>query len=218
LTSGDAERRRLVAAMLDAEDRARERISQQLHDELLQSLLVIRQDLAQIVAGRAEPSQQARALAGVERAIASLRAIVFDLHPVVLHRAGLPEAVAAVVAHHAGIGGFTTDVEVSGEASDELCRLALSVTRELLSNISRHSGARHVRVRVRCESERLSLEVSDDGRGMEPAVAREAVAHGHVGLASAVQRVEALGGEVRFAGSAGQGTTVRVEIPAPGAR
>jgi two-component system, NarL family, sensor kinase len=215
LTSGDPERRRLVAEVLDAEDRARERISQQLHDELLQSLLVIRQDLVEIVAGRAEPAQQARALAGVERAIAGLRAIVFDLHPVVLHRAGLREAVAAVVAHHAGIGGFTADVEVTGDASDDLCRLALSVARELLSNVSRHAGARHVRVRLRCDEERLSLEVSDDGRGMDAAAAREAVARGHIGLASAVQRVEELGGEVRFAGGAGQGTTVSVEVPAP---
>src|SRR4051795_10834148 len=178
LTSGDSERRRLVAEVLDAEDRARERIAQELHDELLQSLLVIRQDLAKIVEGRAGPRQQARALAGVERAIASLRAVVFDLHPVVLRRAGLREAIAAVVAHHAGLGGFTTDVEVTGEASDELCRLALSVARELLSNVSRHAGARHVRVRLRCESERLSLEVSDDGRGMDPVAAREAVAGG----------------------------------------
>jgi two-component system, NarL family, sensor kinase len=217
LSSGDRERRRLVAEVLDAEDRARERISQQLHDELLQSLLVIRQDLTGVVEGRAGPRQQARALAGVERAIASLRAIVFDLHPVVLHRAGLREAVGAVVAHHARIGGFDTDVEVSGEAPDELCRLALALVRELLSNVSRHAGARRAGVRLRCEGERLWLEVSDDGRGMDPEVVRRAVASGHIGLASVVHRVEALGGEVRFAGGPGQGTTVHVEIPAPGA-
>jgi two-component system NarL family sensor kinase len=214
LTSGDRERRRLVADVLDAEDRTRERISQQLHDELLQSLLVIRQDLTRIAEGRAGPRQRARALAGVERAIASLRAIVFDLHPVVLHRAGLREAVGAVVAHHAGIGGFDTDVEVSGDAPDELCRLALALVRELLSNVSRHAGARHVAVRLRCDGERLWLEVSDDGRGMDPGAARQAVARGHIGLASAVQRVEALGGAVRFSGGPGQGTTVQVEIPA----
>lgn len=214
MTSGDRERWRLVADVLDAEERARERISQQLHDELLQSLLVIRQDLAAIVEGSAGPHQQARALAGVEQALASVRAIVFDLHPVVLNRAGLREAVGAVVAHHARIGGFAAEVEVSGEAPGELCRLALALVRELLSNVSRHAGARHVNVRLHCQPERLRLEVIDDGRGLDPEAARQAAARGHIGLASVVQRVEALGGEVHFAGAPGQGTTVRVEIPA----
>jgi signal transduction histidine kinase len=49
---------------------------------------------------------------------------------------------------------------------------------------------------------------------MDPGAARQAVARGHIGLASAVQRVEALGGAVRFSGGPGQGTTVQVEIPA----
>jgi signal transduction histidine kinase len=216
LTSGDSERRRLVAEVLDAEDRARERIAQELHDELLQSLLVIRQDLAKIVEGRAGPRQQARALAGVERAIASLRAVVFDLHPVVLRRGGLREAVAAVVEHHARIAGFATEVEVSGDAACVHARLALSLVRELLANVSRHAGADNVGVRLRCERERLWLEVSDDGRGMDPDAARQAVGRGHIGLASAVQHVEALGGDVRFAGARGRGTTVRVEVPARG--
>jgi two-component system NarL family sensor kinase len=208
---------RLIVEALDAEDRARERISQELHDELLQSLLAVRQDLAEIVAGHGgagRPRIPERALAGVERAIGSLRAVVFDLHPIVLRQGGLRKAVGAVVEHHARLAGLAAEVDVGGDAQTPHARLALSLVRELMSNVTRHAAARHVSVRVRCERERLWLEVSDDGRGMDPGAVQDAVARGHIGLASAIHRVEALGGEVRFSGGPGQGTTVRVEIPA----
>jgi two-component system NarL family sensor kinase len=180
---------------------------------VLQSLLVLRQDLAEIVQGQGGPQLAARALAGAQRAIAGLRAAVFDLHPIVLQQGGLRSAVGAVVEQHARLGGFTATVEVDADVEGERSRLALSLVRELVSNVARHAGARHMSVRLRCEQGRLWLEVADDGRGMDPEAARRAAARGHIGLASTVQRVEALGGEVRFAGGPGRGTTVCVEIP-----
>jgi PAS domain S-box-containing protein len=212
------QRERGVAETLAAEDRTRRRISQELHDDLLQSLLVIRQDLAELLAGRDPPSLLERTHAAVQQAIAGLRAAVFDLHPVVLEQAGLQAAVSAVVAHHAGLGGFATSVDVAAEAGGEAGRLALSVVRELVANAARHSSARHVRVRLWREGDRLALQVADDGRGMDPEAARHAVAEGHIGLASIVQRVEALGGRVELESRPGHGATVHVEIPLATAR
>jgi signal transduction histidine kinase len=48
---------------------------------------------------------------------------------------------------------------------------------------------------------------------MDPAEARQAVAHGHIGLASAAQRVEVLGGRFELMSRPGTGTTVRGAIP-----
>jgi two-component system NarL family sensor kinase len=59
----------------------------------------------------------------------------------------------------------------------------------------------------------VMLEIADDGRGMDPSRPREALAAGHIGLASVVQRVEAAGGEFKLDTSPGKGTTVRVSLP-----
>jgi len=213
-----AERQRIVAEAMDAEDRARERISQQLHDELLQSLFAIRQDLAQAVTrpGRADLVIGARD--GVRQAIRNLRAAVFDLHPVALDQAGLRSAIGAVATHHAELGDFEANVEIAPGTESEHDRLVLSLVRELLSNVARHADARHATVTLRRHDTELLLEVSDDGRGLDRAEARQAVAHGHIGLASAAQRVEVLGGRFELISSPGGGTTVRAAIPitAPG--
>jgi PAS domain S-box-containing protein len=207
------ERQRIVAEALDSEDRTRERISQQLHDDLLQLLFAIRQDLAQAAAGPEWRDLVLRARDGVHHAIRSLRAAVFDLHPVVLDQGGLPSAVNAVARHHAERGGFDVSVEIDPEAEGEHDRLLLSLLRELLSNVARHAGARHARVSVWRADGELRLEVADDGRGVDPAEAWQAVARGHIGLASAAQRVEALGGRLELESRPGDGAMVRGVIP-----
>lgn len=206
-------RQRIVAQALAAEDRARERISQQLHDELLQSLFVIRQDLAVIANDPRRSDLVVRARDGVYEAIQSLRAALFDIHPVVLDRSGLRSAVGAVAQHHARLGGFAIDVDVAPEAEGEHARLLLSLVRELLANVARHAGAEHAEVRLWREGDEVVLEVRDDGRGIEPAEASSALSHGHIGLASAAQRVEALSGRLDVTARPGGGTNARAVIP-----
>ena len=208
-----AERQRIVAQAMDAEDRARERISQHLHDELLQSLFAIRQDLAQAAAHPDRADLVIGARDGVRQAIRSLRATVLDLHPVVLDQGGLRSAIGAVATHHAELGDFDVSVEIPPDAESEHDRLVLSLVRELLANVARHADARHASVTLRRRDEELLLEVSDDGRGLDAAEAGQAVAHGHIGLASAAQRVEVLGGRFELISRPAGGTTVRSAIP-----
>jgi two-component system NarL family sensor kinase len=58
------------------------------------------------------------------------------------------------------------------------------------------------------------VAVEDDGRGLHPGARASAVQQGHLGLASIEERVEALGGRVLIESSFGNGTQVRVTIPA----
>jgi signal transduction histidine kinase len=210
------ERLRVVAEALDAEDRARERISQHLHDDLLQLLLVIRQDLAEAKRRPQRDDLVSRAGDRVSEAIRDLRRAVLDLHPAVLERGALQSAISAVAQHHAKLGGFKVDVEVSGAPDGGPSRLLLSLTRELLANVARHAAADHVSVTLRRSDREAVLEVADDGRGMDVVEARGAVARGHIGLASAAHRAEAIGGRVELESRPGEGTTVRVLVPLRG--
>ncbi|HEY8466667.1 MAG TPA: ATP-binding protein [Solirubrobacterales bacterium] len=206
-------RKQFVAQVMDAEDRARRRIAQLIHDDALQSLLAANQDLIEAAPGRAGVT---RAHEVVSATIAHLREAMLALHPVTLERGGLEQALGAVARQAGRQGDFEVEVDIDPEALGRHDELVLALARELLANAARHSGAEHVALRLAPRGDGLELVVSDDGRGMPPERPREALAAGHIGLASVAQRVEAAGGELHIDSELGRGTTVRVELPSSG--
>jgi two-component system NarL family sensor kinase len=86
--------------------------------------------------------------------------------------------------------------------------------------VAEHADARHVRIELRRHGDGVALEVADDGRGMEPERVEQALAEGHIGLASVTQRVEANGGELQLQTTPESGTQVwaRLLDQEPGAR
>jgi two-component system NarL family sensor kinase len=203
-----ADRGRLVAQALDAEDRERRRLAGALHDDAVQNLLAARHELA-------GGGDVAFVQEGLDRTIAQLRDAVFDLYPAALDHAGLAAALEAVAERAGRRVGFDWTVEVDEQATGAYDPLLFSLTRELIINVAKHAGARHVTVRVRRTPAELLLEVADDGAGLDPARLRSAPLDGHIGLASATERVEALDGVLEIASEPGQGTLVRVRIPHP---
>ena len=147
--------------------------------------------------------------------MAGLRQAVHDLHPVVLQHAGLEAAVAAAADNAARSGGFTPSVRVAPEAGGAHDDLVLSLSRELLNNVAKHAHAGSVTVTVSVVDWWVVLEVADDGRGIEPGRLAEAPRHGHIGLASLTERVEAIGGVLQIESASSGGTTVRVRLPPP---
>ncbi|MBI5106235.1 MAG: PAS domain-containing protein [Solirubrobacterales bacterium] len=207
-------RGRLVAETLDAEERIRRSISEQLHDGALQDLLAARQDLVE--AAGDEPGRTAMigyAREGVERAVARLREAVQALHPIVLQHGGLEVALQAAAEQTGRTGGFTARVEVDPEAAGVRDELVLSMARELLTNAAKHAGATTVDVAVRRYDRALVLEVADDGRGADLAAVAAAPLEGHIGLASIAQRAEAVGGTFEVESPPRGGTVARAVLP-----
>jgi signal transduction histidine kinase len=211
-----AERQRIAAEALNSEDRTRQRISELLHDRVLQALLATSQDLVESAAEDGVKQESlSRARNGVREAIRETRRAVFDLHPVALEHAGLQAAIEAVATHHAE----RSDLRLALELSEDVDRtshdqLILSLVRELVANASKHAAGASVCVRLRRVEDQIALEIGDDGPGMEQRRPRDALQEGHIGLASSAQRVEALGGTFELETAVGTGTRVRVLIPA----
>lgn len=203
-----AGRGRLVAQALDAEDRERRRLASALHDDAVQNLLAARHELA-------ADGDLAFVQEGLDRTIVQLRDAIFDLHPAALDHAGLAAALEAVAAHAGRRAGFSWQVDVAPDAEGIQDQLLFSLARELVINVVKHAHASSVTVRVRRTPAELLLEVSDDGTGLDPARLRTAPLDGHIGLASATERVEALDGGLEIAALPGQGTLVRIRIPLP---
>lgn len=201
--------RQLVAQVMDAEDQGRRRIAQLIHDDSLQTLLAANQELIEAAPGRA---QVQRAHEVVEAAIGRLREAMMALHPVTLEQGGFEQALGAVGRQAARQGGFEIVIDLAPEAIEREDELLLSIARELLTNAARHSGASAVSVALRNTGEALELEVIDDGTGIAPGRRDEALAQGHIGLASVNERVRAAEGEFAVETSAA-GTRALARLP-----
>jgi two-component system NarL family sensor kinase len=205
-----AARGRLVAQALDAEEHTRREISEMLHDGPLQDLLALNQELQRLEDGGEHLD---RARAGIGRAIAALREIMVDLHPVAFEVAGLESALGAVADQQARHGAFAYELTIDPSADGVRDDLVIALARELLTNAAKHAGASCVRVSVRRRAEAIELEVADDGSGIPEGRLAAALREGHIGLASSVQRVEAVGGTLTVAPVPGGGTSISVTLP-----
>ena len=119
----------------------------------------------------------------------------------------------AVAERHARRVGFQTHVNVEPAVASNRDVLVFTVCRELLANAATHSEASEVSVSVTALPDAVRLEVADNGRGFEQLGLRTALEHGHIGLASASERIEALGGSFEIDSRPGAGTVVCATIP-----
>ena len=178
-----------------------------------QNLITAVDELADAESGGATHEEACRRIAPLlERSIDQLRDTALELHPLLLERKGLLVALDAIARGAAGLGGFRVSVRVDPGAAAVNDRMVLSVARELLVNAAKHSKASRVSVVAEQSSEGVGLTVSDDGVGMSPQRREEALAEGHIGLASVAERLSAIGGELSLSG-AEKGTVATATIP-----
>jgi signal transduction histidine kinase len=141
-----------------------------------------------------------------------MRALIFELRPESLETEGLITALnqqaAALEARHE-LPVHTTlgeEPELPLETKEALYRIA----QEALHNTVKHAHASRADLKLQCGARGVTLEVSDDGVGFDP----EGTFSGHLGLKSMRERATRRGGTLRIESAAGEGTTIRVRIPA----
>ena len=146
-----------------------------------------------------------RAQSAAEQALDELRAVARGILPPVLADRGLAGALAALAAS-CGVA-CRTDIELPGRCAASVEATAYFVVAEALTNITKHSQARHATVTLRRERDRLLLRVEDDGAG-------GADEHRGSGLALVRGRVEAHDGGFALTSPPGGPTVLEVELPA----
>jgi integral membrane sensor domain MASE1/anti-sigma regulatory factor (Ser/Thr protein kinase) len=204
------ERGELVQQVVAVEDRTRKQIAESLHDDALQTLLAVHQELIEVESGH---HAVARARDGIKTVLDRLRVAVQALRPVILTHGDLAITLNAIAHEQARRGGFRQTVRVEPDAAGQRDDLVLSVARELLANVATHAHASRCSVSVDLAGDVIDLKVLDDGQGFPPERRGEALREGHVGLALAAQRVRALGGELEIRSDPANGTAVRASIP-----
>jgi signal transduction histidine kinase len=211
LDRGARERERLLRAAVDASDAERRRIARDLHDTVVQDLTGTAFALAASARDDdVDRSGLERMAASLRGSLRSLRSLLVEIHPPDLRTAGLPAALADLVAPAAG-RHIEAEVRAAdlGDLPDHAVTLVWRVAQEAVRNSLRHSGAAHLSVEVCRVSDLVVLEVTDDGRGFDPAAA---VDRTHFGLRGLDSLIAEAGGVLRVTSAPGQGTTVRLEV------
>ena len=197
----------------------RERIGMDLHDGIIQDIYAVGLTLEHARLLLSEDPAAARqrieqAVNDLNSTIRDIRAYILDLRPRKLHEENLMDGLRRLVAEFRA----NTLVEVTLQGSPgDVVRLPESravalfhICQEALANIAKHAHARHVEVTLWAATDRVLLEVSDDGRGFDIEKVRLALGHG---LSNIQTRARNAGGEVEVSSEPGAGTTILVWVP-----
>jgi len=204
-------RRQLVSEAMQADERRNREVAEHLHDGPLQTLLAARLELDEARERNPDPALD-MVYAALQETATGLRSTVTQLHPQVLAQLGLTPALRELVKQFEARTEVTVDADLEEVGKPESQQLLHRAARELLTNVGKHAGATTVHVGLKRDGERITLTVSDDGRGFDPAVVGQSVADGHIGLGSLLARFDAMGGAMDI-DSASSGTTVTVTSP-----
>jgi signal transduction histidine kinase len=214
-----AERRALAAALVDAQEEERRRVAEDIHDGPVQELVgvsLLLDALSADLHGSAPQlgAEADRAAALARDTLRGLRRAIFDLHPVALQDLGFAAATRTLVQRLEWQG---VDVSVEVGAADllppALRTVAFRTCQEAIANVLRHAEPRAVRIGAHRAGGRVVLEVTDDGRGFDPAQPGNGIGEGHLGLTALRERAGLVGGDLQVISGAGQGTRIILRLP-----
>ena len=193
---------------LDVQAHELRRIERDLHDGAQARLVALTMQLGRAEArltDNPEAAELVREARGeAKEAIAELRDLARGIAPPVLADRGLPAAAEAIAGRSAIRA--SVDAKIGDRPPPVVETAAYFVIAESLTNAAKHAGPdARAHVSIRDGSDRLTLEITDDGRGgADPAGS---------GLTGLRHRVEALDGDLTVISAEGHGTIIRAELP-----
>ena len=218
----DAERRRLLARVYEAQEGQDRRLAADLHDGHVQSLAAIgfKLEQARLRLGASGSPEVDELLWQVTKdlsaEVTSLRRTIGRLRPLVLVEDGLEAALreeAKSACNRAALVACEVTSELDGRLDPVVETALFRVAQQGLANVVDHAEATRALVAIECAGDGVVLRVSDDGRGFDPDHVLVLSDIAHFGLIAMRERVEALGGRFRVTTAPGQGTVVEARLP-----
>ena len=198
--------RYLATQLIDAQERERERISRELHDELGQALLVLKLQAGdieeQINRNPTGAGAECREMsANLDQLVENVRRLSRDLSPAILQDLGLTAALRHLVNEFAKRHNLQPNLDLPPDLDGFFPREAqiniYRIFQESLTNIGKYAQASSLTMAVTQKNGRIVFRLADDGQGFEvdKVMARESTRRG-LGLAAMEERGRMLGGKV----------------------
>ncbi len=210
--------RRIIELRLDERVNERMRITHELHDTLLKTILASMLIANTALRKPADPIQQRQALeklsTWLDRAVEEGRAALNSLHASTTERNDLADAFQRAIADCSGEASTEVSFSVAGGVRemhpivrDEIYRIGC----EAIRNACAHARASHVLVEL-AYGQDLTLCIRNNGVGIDSSVLDRGK-QGHFGLEGMRQRAARIGGKLTFASCPGSGTEIRLVVP-----
>ena len=221
--------RRIARRVFSTQEKERQRVSRELHDEagqaltglkihlqmVLTTLKQMETDLQSIVITELE-EQIETAVALCQTTLDHIRTIAHNLRPAALENLGLNTALQAFCRDFARRAQM--NITYTGRAYldlPEAVEIGLyRFLQEALTNVARHAQAQTAQVQLQYDTTTISLTVVDDGQGFDmPTVLGNMHQKEGIGLAGMKERIESVGGQLTINSETGRGTTLIAWIP-----
>ncbi len=197
----------------------RQRLARELHDSVTQALygvtMFAEASSRLLTAGKIDmATDHLNELRGTaQEALQEMRLLLFELRPPLLEEEGLAAALQTRLEAVERRSGLETELKVEGEENSQLPPKIedglYRIAQEALNNALKHAQARHIRVSLRQEPQKVTLEICDDGRGFDLAAVRDRAG---MGLRGMEERVAQLGAHLTIDSQPDQGTKIKVEV------
>ena len=211
--------RSLASELNLSEERTRKTLAGTLHDQVCQTLALARMRLSSALTLPRETAVEKivdEVLEMLALAIQETRSLMVEISPPVLHDLGLEAAIDWMVERMSSAHGIAIETVKTGDFSDleqDLKIMLYQMTRELLVNIVKHSGGRHVLVTVERDDRTIGIMARDDGKGFDAGGASSTTADNGFGLFSIRERLKSYNGSLHIESQKDKGTTVSIRLP-----
>jgi len=219
----EQQRQTYMTQIFRAQEDERSRIAQELHDDAIQTLMVIASNVRSLLSIK-ELKTMPVVKENLEwikdtalRLGEDMRRLTLDLRPSILDTMGLLPALNWLVGRFDSNHQIDGRLEVSGNIrvlKPEVDVAIFRIIQEALNNVDRHSGASTACVRIEYLPELLKLSIQDDGIGFTlPKSVASYSREGKIGLLGMHQRARSLSSTLEVDTEIGKGTLILADIP-----
>ncbi len=212
-----AAEQQLLRKLLLLGERERKLLAHEIHDGFVQDIVAAKMMLDGVQAkaasaghGATEELNEAGRL--LRNGIVEARRLIGELRPMIIDEQGIVEAINYLVAEELkqGHASFRFDHNVAFDRLDPILEgTVFRVVQEALTNIRRHSQAKHVALCMIQDDRVVRLEIQDNGVGFDPAQ----LPSDRFGVRGICERARLFGGRAEVVSAPGKGTTIAVEFP-----
>jgi two-component system sensor histidine kinase UhpB len=206
------DQKKITRAVLKAQESERNKIGQELHDNVNQILASTKLYLGMAMTDRPNNTELIKhSIEFVEEAIAEIRSLSSkEVTP--LKEIDLKELLQSLVEqlnYRSGLEtDFKYDVPTELFIEDDLKLNIYRIVQEQINNMLKHAEARKASITINGNAGLLCLRVVDDGVGFDPAVNRKGI-----GISNMINRVKSYNGELIIDSSPGKGCRTEIKIP-----
>jgi len=220
LRQSQLELRKLSAHQEQVKEQERKRIAQEIHDELGALLTGIKAHVSVSMEQRARAGEPAdkllvEAISLADSAIQTVRKVITDLRPSVLDQLGVWAALEWYAGQIRERSGLACECVIDPDLQDVMLdsqrgTMVFRVVQEALTNVVRHAHASQIVIRASLQEGSVQVSVEDNGKGIDTERLLNRETWGLLGM---YERCRHFGGDLRIAGTPGQGTTVLLTLP-----